>query len=472
MALNYITSIFTGQSVFVEDSVAGAPTATAARGSIAIINVAGATAVYLNTSAAATGATWTQIGAASASVVSYDPARSGLVQEISGAPATTVQQAIDAIASGQIVADFVFNPNIAANVGNVYNDFEDLYVALSRVNAASRKRIQFIPLAATKKATIPARPAGGYDFRNTEWIGTSTGASNELSLGRVSVEIAAGAFVTAGGYPPAVIRNIDYDFQTGGAVFCTLPAGDCFTLFDNSVAAKHGITVAPFVIPATTEWTIKLINQSILQGFGGVALADVAAFNANAAYVFANSGSDVLDEVFNVPATSDVQIYSEGVTCRIFAQVIGATSGTLVPNYAGPSALWLATSPSSVANALDRLAASPSSEGMQVVADPGNGGTINPDVKDGEVVVQVAGAGETRIMALPDSLGQRLSVVADPAFGAGDATIDFGNQFDLAGNTTVQITAAFQGATFYASYFVDPVKLVWRLVSNDGCTLA
>lgn len=61
MALNYITSISTGQSVFVESTTAGAPTTVAARGSIAIINVAGSVAVYINTSAGTTGATWSLI---------------------------------------------------------------------------------------------------------------------------------------------------------------------------------------------------------------------------------------------------------------------------------------------------------------------------------------------------------------------------------------------------------------------------
>lgn len=71
MALNYITSIATGQSIFVEDTTSGAPTATAARGSIAIVNVAGATNVYLNTSAGVTGNTWTPIGSKSPGAGKY-----------------------------------------------------------------------------------------------------------------------------------------------------------------------------------------------------------------------------------------------------------------------------------------------------------------------------------------------------------------------------------------------------------------
>lgn len=353
MALNYITSIFTGQSVFVETTTAGAPTATAARGSIAIINVSGAVEVYINDSVGTTGNSWALIGGGSASTVSYDPTRSGLVEEVTGAPATNVQQAIDAIATGQIVATFVFNPNVAADVGNVYKTWANLYRAFSRVPTPVRKVIQFIK-ANAGTTTITA---GDYDFRNTEWIG------DPASGLATPVYVVDGARVSPAGNarPPVRVSGLLLEFFCDTVPFCDLTTGANFLVFDDNTGLTSSGLLVPFVITdGSSTFTLEFRNGANIKTnttalFG---LTNAGAGNDVVLYdqSLINAGS--LEAA--VGQAWSIRTYGKSAFCSA-TQVGAGTFSRInywnVPNFApSVSADW-AGDPASIQAAIDRLAA-------------------------------------------------------------------------------------------------------------------
>lgn len=353
MALNYITSIATGQSIFVETTTAGAPTATASRGSVAIVSVAGATEIYLNTSAGATGNTWTLVGAGSASAVSFDPTSSGLKVPSTGAFVSTVQQAIDAIAAGEIVATFVFNPNAAADVGNVYNDFATLYAAFSRVPNGVRRRIQFIQ-ATAGTTTIPA---GSYDFRNAEWVGDPA-QGNVQTL----INVADGAVISGSGNarPPWLIESLYVAFL-GTTPFCAVSTGvNTIWLDKGTVLDSNGATQSPFVATNPADgFDIHMLNSSRLPNSPVPVFQLVGAALGSTLTLYDNAS--VESSTLSVDAGSLWTIYVNGAASSYNTTQSGA--GAYTVNYAPfnyvPAVIadWSGIAPTSIQNALDRIAA-------------------------------------------------------------------------------------------------------------------
>lgn len=97
--------------------------------------------------------------------------------------------------------------------------------------------------------------------------------------------------------------------------------------------------------------------------------------------------------------------------------------------------------------------------------DPGNGGAI-PVTSSGVCALTSTGAGETRTLAIPSYVGQRLTLIHDTDGGninvtasqgvnkAGHTTIPFGDAGDF-----IELVAATVGGA-----------LRWRVVATDGVT--
>jgi hypothetical protein len=100
------------------------------------------------------------------------------------------------------------------------------------------------------------------------------------------------------------------------------------------------------------------------------------------------------------------------------------------------------------------------------IADPGNGGAIAV-TSTGTCPLTSTGA-QTRTVAAPTFLGQRLSVSCDVF--AGNITITIATIYDSAGHNTITLTAAGQMFELEAVQ-VGGLKR-WRLASNDGATLS
>lgn len=104
----------------------------------------------------------------------------------------------------------------------------------------------------------------------------------------------------------------------------------------------------------------------------------------------------------------------------------------------------------------------------QLVADPGDAGAISV-VANGVCALTSGALAETRTLAIPAFVGQRLSLVLDTD-GGGDVAVTVASAFNQAGNTVITLGDAGD--------FVDLVGVTvggvsaWRLVANDGTVLS
>lgn len=99
------------------------------------------------------------------------------------------------------------------------------------------------------------------------------------------------------------------------------------------------------------------------------------------------------------------------------------------------------------------------------ITDPGNAGAI-PITVSGRVAIVTAGA-ETRTLAAPTTIGQRLLIYMKT--DGGDAVITCATGINQAGNTTITLNDA--GDCIELVAIENGANKRWRVVVNDGCTL-
>ena len=104
------------------------------------------------------------------------------------------------------------------------------------------------------------------------------------------------------------------------------------------------------------------------------------------------------------------------------------------------------------------------------IPDVGTGNAIPVTRMHTIMPITTAGGGpETNTLAIPARLGQTMCLV-DDVQGVNDRTITVTGDMDSAGNDLITPTAAGQAISLKAVQVAG--ALVWRLVGNDGCTLA
>jgi len=101
-----------------------------------------------------------------------------------------------------------------------------------------------------------------------------------------------------------------------------------------------------------------------------------------------------------------------------------------------------------------------------VITDPGNAGAI-PVIRSGSAAITTAGA-ETRTLAIPAAAGITLVISLD--VDGGDCVITAAAAVNQAGNNTITMNDA--GDTIVLTAVQVGGSLVWRVVSNDGCSLS
>jgi len=100
------------------------------------------------------------------------------------------------------------------------------------------------------------------------------------------------------------------------------------------------------------------------------------------------------------------------------------------------------------------------------IADPSDAGAI-PVTASGYVPVVTAGA-ETRTLAAPSFVGQELLLYMKT--DGGDAVITCATGVNQTGNNTITMNDA--GDVIRLAAIESGANLRWRVVVNDGCTLA
>lgn len=101
----------------------------------------------------------------------------------------------------------------------------------------------------------------------------------------------------------------------------------------------------------------------------------------------------------------------------------------------------------------------------QAITDPGNAGAI-PVTANGVCNLTSAGA-ETRTLAIPTFVGQRLTLCLDT--DGGDCVVTVASAFNQAGNTTITLNDAGDTINLVGATIGGSRR--WRIVNNDGCTL-
>ena len=100
------------------------------------------------------------------------------------------------------------------------------------------------------------------------------------------------------------------------------------------------------------------------------------------------------------------------------------------------------------------------------IADPGNGGAISV-VSNGVCALTSTGAGQTRTIAIPTFIGQKISIIHDT--DGGDIAITAAAAINQAGNTIMTLTEVNDSIILEAMTMGGALR--WRVTHNDGVVL-
>lgn len=100
------------------------------------------------------------------------------------------------------------------------------------------------------------------------------------------------------------------------------------------------------------------------------------------------------------------------------------------------------------------------------ITDPGNAGAI-PVLQAGVCNLTTAAA-ETRTLAVPTYMGQRLTLCLK--VDGGDCVVTVASAYNQAGNTVITFNDAGDVVDLVATQIAGVLR--WRLLANDGATLS
>lgn len=159
------------------------------------------------------------------------------------------------------------------------------------------------------------------------------------------------------------------------------------------------------------------------------------------------------EAITGVKTLSAAPVFAAGLTA----------SGSVSNNFSGATGTF--ETPTSTANFFKFNQRTSAGATVRAITDPGNGGAI-PVTSDGVCNITSAGA-ETRTLAVPTFVGQRLTICMD--VDGGDAVITVASAFNQAGNTTITLNDAGDAVHLVGAHIAGARR--WRLISNDGATL-
>jgi len=278
-----------------------------------------------------------------ASYIGYDPTNLGL-----DPTDPYLQGAIEGIVSGKVSQIFVFDPNRSSNDGNQYNNWPDLYAALStHIPPGVRKVVQF----AKKNSGTTTIPAGSYDLSGVEFEG-------QPQNGFTPIAIADGATIAGGALAPwRWSGGLVVDFQ-GHTPFWSSSTKFQWLFLDQQTTFGSSGTAAPFSCSGSAEIHSVLNDGSVFQTPTGGADAITEATGTGTIITDIGTFSTVQTHTLNgAVGTFTSENIQTATSVYSPTQTLSGTN-TVTPNYVAASAPnWSGTAPSSIANALDRIAA-------------------------------------------------------------------------------------------------------------------
>lgn len=109
------------------------------------------------------------------------------------------------------------------------------------------------------------------------------------------------------------------------------------------------------------------------------------------------------------------------------------------------------------------------SDAAQAITDPGNAGAI-PVTVSGVCKMASGASGETRTLANPTFVGQRINLVLGTD-GGGDAVVTVASAINQTGNNTITFNDAGDQVELVGVQIATST-MRWRLVVNNGATLS
>jgi hypothetical protein len=104
----------------------------------------------------------------------------------------------------------------------------------------------------------------------------------------------------------------------------------------------------------------------------------------------------------------------------------------------------------------------------RLIVDPGNAGAISV-LNDGVCALTTGGSAQTRTVAIPSFVGQRLTLCLDTD-GGGDVAVTFASDIDQSGNNVW--TAGDAGDTLELVGATIGGTRAWRMIANLGGALS
>ena len=276
---------------------------------------------------------------------------------------------------------------------------------------------------------------------------TSTVFENQLKVGRFA-KLDTGSIDNMDGSATPVIagvvlRNVANVVEDGGVIDSALysqmeyarqglvtvdvKTGETPALFDrvyvsNAGDANDGLATATNTDEAVNAEFISEIQTDVWLVYVNPAPGDIATHLGDALAAHAASAISLLDA-----GGLTAQVNTETVIAEILARVSATTP----------------------------------------IADPGDAGAIDV-TRTGSVGITTAAA-ETRTLAIPTFIDQRLSISCD-VYAVGDAVITVASAINQAGNTIITLNGA--GDTVVLTAVQIAGILAWRVVVNDGAALS
>ena len=298
--------------------------------------------------------------------------------------------------------------------------------------------------------------------------------------------------------------NADFSGSTGmfktstGAVTI---GGGAAAISATSSAAAITLTAGAASVWSTSAGALTLTGAAAstwstaagaltLSGFGGInlqrngaTLADVGVTSATAATLAANislAGAAGTGGLSLGSMTGDTALPTGALSWAGAANknllLVGSGTGTVAINNAaamnigtsGTTTLTLGRSGQStvLAGDVSFSAATRAAATAFTIADPGNAGAI-PVTTNGVCALTSAGA-ETRTLAIPTFMGQRLSIVCDTYVG--NIVVTSAQAINQAGNTVMTFGAVRDYIALEAITVGGALR--WQVASNDGVALS
>lgn len=297
---------------------------------------------------------------------------------------------------------------------------------------------------ATTYLDDPQKVGGGERLGTNNIILTALSFEDQLKVGRFA-KLDTGRLDNMDGSATPVVagvvlRNVANPVEDGGVIDATL--------FDQVEYIRQGLVMVDVKAGETPSLFDRVYISNAGDANDGLATATNTDVAVNAEFIVEVQTNVWL--IYMNPAPGDIAAHT--------GDALGAHAASAISLLDAGGFTAQVNVETALAELYPRSTAS--------IADPGDAGAI-PVIRSGVCPITTAGA-ETRTLAIPGFIGQRISLICDVYVG--DAVVTVAAAFNQTGNNTITLNTA--GDFVELEGVQVGGALVWRLVVNDGAALS